>query len=73
MEKMICRCETNDKEKTLSITTNTAKITQLENAIEEYDAKAQQLGKEAAELKKDIGENEAELNEAQTMRDKDLA
>jgi outer membrane murein-binding lipoprotein Lpp len=73
MEKMVCWCETNDKEKTLAISTNTAKIDQLGTAIEEYAAKGEQLAKEVKVLKEDVAENEQELNEATTMRDKDHA
>merc|ERR1719456_341630 len=67
---MVCWCETNDKEKTLAISTNTAKIGQLETAIEEFDAKAQQLDKEASQPKKDIDAGKQELAEATSMRDK---
>jgi hypothetical protein len=73
MEKMVCWCETNDKEKTLAITTNTGKIDQLGTAIEEYAAKGQELTKAIKELKEAVAENEQELNEATTMRDKDHA
>merc|ERR1719158_2225744 len=70
---MVCWCETNDKEKTLAITTNTAKIDQLGTAIEEYAAKGQELTKAVKQLKKEVDANEQELNEATTMRDKDHA
>jgi len=73
MEKMVCWCETNDKEKTLAITTNTAKIDQLGTAIEEYAAKGESLTKEVKQLKKDVDSNKQELNEATTMRDKERA
>jgi len=73
MEKMICWCETNEKEKTEAIASNTAKIASLETAIEEYTAQGQQLEKDVKLLKKDVDSNTQELLEATTMRDKDHA
>lgn len=73
MEKMVCWCETNEKEKTAAISSNTAAITSLETAIEEYTAQGQLLAKDIKTLTKDIDSNEQELMEATTMRNKDKA
>jgi len=73
MEKMICWCETNEKEKTEAISANTASIASLETAIEEYTAQGQQLAKDVKQLQKDVDSNEQELMEATTMRNKDRA
>merc|ERR1719191_2260076 len=70
---MTCWCETNEKEKTTAISTNTANIASLGTAIEEYTAQGQLLAKEIKQLEKDIDSNKMELMEATTMRDKDRA
>merc|ERR1719456_2057819 len=70
---MVCWCETNEKEKTEAISSNTASIASLETAIQEYTAQGQQLAKDVKQLTKDVDSNEQELMEATTMRNKDRA
>merc|ERR1719331_2642013 len=42
-DKIVCWCETNDKEKTKAIADENQQIADLTSAIEEYTAKTQQL------------------------------
>merc|ERR1719379_198950 len=55
-EKMVCWCETNDKEKTKAVTLAGQRITQLGSDIESYTAKATQLTTDIASLKEQVEE-----------------
>merc|ERR1719482_1050590 len=72
-EKMVCWCETNDKEKTKAITLAEQRITQLGSDIESYGAKVQQLTTDIEALKEQVTELDQSLDKATEVRDKELA
>jgi len=72
-DKMACWCETNDKEKTKAIADAEAKIKDLNNRIEEYTALSARLLSETNQLKKEVEENQASLDKATKLREKELA
>eukprot|EP00746_Dinoflagellata_sp_MGD_P155195 gnl/MRDRNA2_/MRDRNA2_85246_c0_seq3.p1 gnl/MRDRNA2_/MRDRNA2_85246_c0~~gnl/MRDRNA2_/MRDRNA2_85246_c0_seq3.p1 ORF type:complete len:647 (-),score=243.60 gnl/MRDRNA2_/MRDRNA2_85246_c0_seq3:197-2137(-) len=72
-EKMVCWCETNDKEKTKAVTLAGQRITQLGSDIEAYSAKATQLTTDIEALKEQVTELEEGLDKATEVRDKELA
>ena len=63
---MACWCETNDKEKTKSIADAEARIEDLTSKIEELTANSARLGTEVAA-------NQATLDQATAIRQKQLA
>merc|ERR1719453_1679296 len=72
-EKIVCWCNTNDKEKTKSIKEAEAKIADLTKSIEEGTGSSAQLNTEIANLKKEVAANNNALDKASAMRTKDLA
>jgi len=72
-EKMVCWCETNDKEKSKAVTLAGQRITQLGSDIESYGAKATQLTTDIETLKEQVTELDQSLDKATEVRDKELA
>merc|ERR1719191_2623656 len=72
-EKMVCWCNTNDKEKTKSIKDAEAHIEALTHSIEEGTAASARLNTEIANLEKEVAANQNALDKAQAMRTKELA
>jgi len=72
-DKMACWCETNDKEKTKSIADAEAKISDLTTKIEELTASSARLNTEIKNLEKEVAENQAALDKATAIRQKQLA
>merc|ERR1719484_232816 len=72
-DKMACWCETNDKEKTKSIADAEARISDLTTKIEELTASSARLTTEIKNLEKEVAENQAALDKATAIRQKQLA
>merc|ERR1719487_545999 len=72
-EKMACWCETNDKEKTKSIADAEARISDLTTKIEELTASSARLNTEIKNLEKEVASNQAALDKATAIRQKELA
>merc|ERR1719472_806822 len=72
-DKMACWCETNDKEKTKSISDAEARISDLTTKIEELTANSARLNTEIKNLEKDVAENQSALDKATAIRQKQLA
>merc|ERR1740117_2163137 len=72
-DKMACWCETNDKEKTKSISDAEARISDLTTKIEELTASSARLNTEIKNLEKEVAENQAALDKATAIRQKELA
>merc|ERR1711990_1050889 len=72
-DKMACWCETNDKEKTKSIADAEARISDLTTKIEELTAASARLNTEIKNLEKEVAENQAALDKATAIRQKQLA
>merc|ERR1719145_271680 len=72
-DKMACWCETNDKEKTKSIADAEARISDLTTKIEELTASSARLNTEIKNLEKEVAENQAALDKATAIRQKELA
>merc|ERR1719272_154665 len=72
-DKMACWCETNDKEKTKSIADAKARISDLTTKIEELTASSARLNTEIKNLEKEVAENQAALDKATAIRQKQLA
>jgi len=72
-ENMGCWCDTNTKAKTKAITENTGRGKDLQSNIEEYIAKSAQLTVDVASIKKANEENEDALENAASIRAKELA
>jgi len=72
-DKMACWCETNDKEKTKSISDAEARLSDLESKIEESTAKSASLNAEIKNLESELAENKAALDKATSIRQKQLA
>merc|ERR1719161_2951248 len=70
-DKMVCWCETNEKEKTKAIADADAKDKDLVSEIEERSARHGVLSTEIAQAKKDIGEETNALAEALKIREKE--
>merc|ERR1719380_335217 len=70
---MQCWCETGAKAKELAIKTQTQSIADLGAAISEYSAKADQLRSDIEGLEADVAAKEAALQQATSIRDKELA
>merc|ERR1740117_1819710 len=71
--KMACWCETNDKAKTKSIKDATARISALTTEIAQLSQTSARLNTEIKHLSKEVAENQAALDQADEMRQKDLA
>jgi chromosome segregation ATPase len=72
-DKMACWCETNDKEKTKAIADAEARISDLTTKIEELTASSARLNTEIKNLEKEVAENQAALDKATAIRQKQLA
>jgi len=72
-DKMVCWCETNEKEKTKAIADAEAKETDLEAEIEERAAKFGKIATEIEALKEQIAEDTETLKKATAMREKEAA
>merc|ERR1719460_1784844 len=72
-DKMACWCETNDKEKTKSIADAESRISDLTTKIEELTANSARLNTEIKNLEKEVAENQAALDKATAIRQKQLA
>merc|ERR1719168_258982 len=72
-DKMACWCETNDKEKTKAIADAEARIADLTTKIEELTASSARLNTEIKNLEKEVAENQAALDKATAIRQKELA
>merc|ERR1740117_1953394 len=72
-DKMACWCETNDKEKTKSVSDAEARISDLTTTIEEKTAESARLNTEIANLGKEVAANQAALDSATAIRQKQLA
>merc|ERR1719155_290088 len=70
---MACWCETNDKEKTKSIADAEARISDLTTKIEELTAHSARLNTEIKNLEKEVAANQAALDKATAIRQKQLA
>merc|ERR1719199_2094886 len=70
-DKLVCWCETNEKEKTRAIEIANQMITDHTATIEETAAKNAQLTTDVAQLKKEIAENTAALEQATALRTKE--
>jgi len=68
-DKMVCWCETNEKEKTQAIATAEATIAELQAEIEERAAGFGKVSAEIANLKKQIAEDTAALKTAVSLRE----
>merc|ERR1719223_1952411 len=72
-DKMACWCETNDKEKTKSITEAEARIEDLTTKIEELTAMSARLNTEVKNHEKEVAKNQEALDKATALREKQLA
>jgi hypothetical protein len=72
-DKMACWCQTNEKEKTKSISDAEVHIKDLSTKIEEYTAMSARFATEIKNAKKEVAENQESLDKATAMRRKQLA
>merc|ERR1719160_510092 len=72
-DKLACWCETNDKEKTKAIADAEARIADLTSQIEGATANSARLSTEIKNLEKEVADNQAALDEATAIRQKQLA
>merc|ERR1719174_2478144 len=72
-DKLACWCETNDREKTKAIKEAEARISDLTTKIEELTASSARLNTEIKNLEKEVAENQAALDKATAIRQKELA
>merc|ERR1712203_913187 len=72
-DQLACWCETNDKEKTKAVADAEARITDLTTKIEELTASSARLNTEIKNLEKEVAENQAALDKATAIRQKQLA
>jgi len=72
-DKLACWCETNDKEKTKAITDAESTIEALTTKIEALTASSARLNTEIKNLEKEVAENQAALDTATSIREKQLA
>jgi len=72
-ETMGCWCETNDKEKTKSISDAEGRIGDLTALIEDLTAQSARLNTEVANLNKEVAKNNGALDSATALRQKQLA
>merc|ERR1719215_1582193 len=70
---MACWCQTNDREKTKSIADAESRIDMLTNKIEELAAQSARLNTELKNHEKEVAENQAALDKATALRQKQLA
>merc|ERR1719469_73452 len=72
-DKMVCWCETNEKEKKKAIADADVKDRELVAEIESRSARFGQLSANIEQTKKEIGENTAALKEATSIRETEAA
>jgi len=72
-DQLACWCETNDKGKTKSIGDAEGRIKDLTVKIEELSAASSRLNTEIKNLDKEVAENQAALDAATAIRQKELA
>jgi len=72
-DQLACWCETNDKGKTKSIADAETRIKDLTVQIEELSAASSRLNTEIKLLDKEVAENQAALDSATAIRQKELA
>jgi len=72
-DQLACWCETNDKGKTKSIADAETKINDLTTQIEELSAASSRLNTEIKNLDQEVAENQAALDAATAIRQKELA
>jgi len=72
-EAMGCWCETNDKEKTKSISDAEQRIGSLTTEIESLTGSSARLNTEIANLQKEVAKNSDALDKATALRTKELA
>jgi len=72
-DKMACWCETNDREKSQAISDAESKIDRLTTRIEDLTASSARLNTEITNLEKEVAENQAALDKATAIREKQLA
>merc|ERR1719198_2333168 len=72
-EKVTCWCQTNDKDKTTAISDAESRITDLTSTIEEATASSARLNTEIKNLATEIAKNQAALDKATSLRQKELA
>jgi len=70
-DKLVCWCETNEKEKTKAIEIAKQMISDYTATIEETAAKNAQLTTDVAQLKKEVADNSASLDQATALRTKE--
>jgi chromosome segregation ATPase len=72
-DKLACWCATNDREKTKAVADAQAKIKDLTTSIEDLTAASARLTVEIKNLKKEVAANQAALDQATSIRQKELA
>jgi hypothetical protein len=72
-DKLTCWCQTNDKDKTTSISDAESHITDLTATIEEATASSAKLNTEIKNLESEIAKNQGALDQATALRQKELA
>lgn len=72
-DKMVCWCETNEKEKTKAIADADAAMIDLQSEIESRSAKVGELAATIENMKKQIAEDTAALKQALAIREKEAA
>jgi chromosome segregation ATPase len=72
-DQLACWCETNDKEKSKSIADAEARISDLTTQIEGLTASSARLNTEIKNLEKEVAQNQAALDKATAIRQKELA
>mmetsp|Transcript_37724 Transcript_37724/g.95512 ORF Transcript_37724/g.95512 Transcript_37724/m.95512 type:complete len:700 (-) Transcript_37724:84-2183(-) len=72
-DKMICWCQTNDREKSLSVQDAQAKIAQLTTLIETSSADSARLAQEITQHEQDLTESTKSLGTATGLRDQQVA
>ncbi|CAK0877237.1 unnamed protein product, partial [Prorocentrum cordatum] len=72
-DRLACWCETNEKEKTASIKAAGERIAQLEAKIEEDAALSVKLESEMRELEAEVAKNQAALDKATSIREREQA
>merc|ERR1740138_1559929 len=70
-DKMMCWCETNDREKTQAIADGEQRITDLGSSIEELTAKSARLRAEISTLDGEVAKNTEALDKATNLRTSD--
>jgi len=72
-DQMSCWCKTNDREKSKAIKDAEQLIDQLQSRIEELTAQSSRLNTEIENLQEEVAENQASLDKATALREKQLA